>query len=291
MQKASKHCRSCDRCVEGFDHHCKWLNNCVGSKNYRGFFSLVLITCGMIAQQLAVGAYLLAISVLRPEEVAARLADFYGGSLGLTAFRAVQGTFMALSLPPVLLLGELLCFHMLLIAKGMSTYEYIMAQRELKMAAAEAAANGPPTKRPWVTRMFAAGAVSPEAHTPARVKVGLSPLALLKMKGRGSPGCGCKASPLGPPAGAPPLPQDSPAVALLDSPTDHAPEPSLRKHLFPPGAVDQHQAAGAHVELPPAAMDLGKLAVVPPYSEPEAAIGRMALPPINPPKASKAFEP
>jgi hypothetical protein len=38
----AKHCGACNRCVNDFDHHCRWINNCVGSKNYKEFFRLIV---------------------------------------------------------------------------------------------------------------------------------------------------------------------------------------------------------------------------------------------------------
>lgn len=40
-----KHCRRCDKCVEGFDHHCMWLNTCVGARNYRPWLVFVAVLC------------------------------------------------------------------------------------------------------------------------------------------------------------------------------------------------------------------------------------------------------
>ena len=37
----SKHCRVCDKCIEKFDHHCIWINNCVGVKNMKYFLYFI----------------------------------------------------------------------------------------------------------------------------------------------------------------------------------------------------------------------------------------------------------
>ena len=55
----SRHCNICNRCVDRFDHHCPWINNCVGTKNHGYFFLYIIFTILYITLILSLSAIMI----------------------------------------------------------------------------------------------------------------------------------------------------------------------------------------------------------------------------------------
>ena len=118
IHETSKHCRECNRCVEVFDHHCHWLNNCIGIANYRSFLWLVSL-------YLALSLFLLGISLHFLVLLYGPQRHLATNAFVLSYILVVMNTLKAGAL------AHLLSLHVFLMVNNMTTFDYIMEQREL----------------------------------------------------------------------------------------------------------------------------------------------------------------
>uniref|UniRef100_A0A4W6CPZ0 Palmitoyltransferase n=1 Tax=Lates calcarifer TaxID=8187 RepID=A0A4W6CPZ0_LATCA len=110
----AKHCQTCKRCVRRFDHHCPWIENCVGERNHRWFIVYLLVQ--LLALLWALHIALSGVSPSVTWELWFRVNGFLLVALG------VVGVFSMV----VLLL---LCCHLYLVSINCTTWEFMSRHR------------------------------------------------------------------------------------------------------------------------------------------------------------------
>lgn len=124
VDSKSKHCKVCNKCVSVFDHHCMWVNNCIGAKNYK-FFVALLSVLTLLNCFVFFFCILFFITSLNGDTIKTSWTKTYGSYNGIV-FYLLLGILFALNIVVFVLVIQLFGLHLFLIKKNMTTYEYIL---------------------------------------------------------------------------------------------------------------------------------------------------------------------
>lgn len=125
----SHHCKECGRCVERLDHHCPWIDNCVGFGNQRSFYCfIVMLLATIIDFYYATLLYFLDLVV--PEVENGSLTEVFdaisSGEWGPFLRPLVVLVSAAFDLVWLAFVGALVARHTANISVNMTTYEVLV---------------------------------------------------------------------------------------------------------------------------------------------------------------------
>ena len=118
----SRYCRIFSKSIPGLDHHCVWLNTCIGARTYWAFY--ILASAGLLQHILQ---FILCILVATPLAWKLKRTEGFIGDDNGPIF---AGIVSALSIIGIVAFGSLWLFHSYLLTQGIGTYDWLLRRAE-----------------------------------------------------------------------------------------------------------------------------------------------------------------